>query len=157
LNIDWSELKIFTPLIGSEMYEIAKEKGCLVGDMSEHVYGRCCIRTDEFTPEEIKEIQYDGNIRINFLNNRFLKTEQYLKAENVFKSLLNSFPGHLFAQWGLWQALKGQGETNLAGQALAELHELADQSKRNSDLLKRYHIELPKTNEMCCSGMEQTV
>lgn len=157
LNIDWSELKIFTPLVGSEMYDIAKEKGCLVGDMSEHVYGRCCIRTDEFTPEEVKEIQYDANIRINFLNNRFLKTEQYLKAENVFKSLLNSFPGHLFAQWGLWQALKGQGETNRARQALAELHELANESERNSNLLKKYHLQLPQTNEMCCLGVEQAV
>ena len=154
LNIDWSDVKIFTPLIGSEMYDIAKEKGCLVGDMSEHVYGRCCIRTNEFTPEEVKEIRYDANIRINFLNNRFLKTEQYVKAENTFKSLLNSFPGHLFAQWGLWQALVGQGEIDYSRQALAGLHELANESERNSDLLKKYHIQLPQTNEMCCLGVK---
>lgn len=147
LNIDWSEIKIFTPLVGSEMYESAQQKGYLVGDTSEHVFGRCCLKTPDFTPEQVKDIQYDANIRINFLNNRFLKNEEYEKAEQIFRGLLRNFPNHLFAHWGLWQSLKGQKNTTEATEALNRLHQLKDSSIKSRNLLEKYNIQLPFS---CC-------
>lgn len=146
LNIDWSEVKIFTPLVGSEMYDIAKENGYLVGDTSENVFGRCCIETTEFTTEQVKNIQYDANIRINFLNNRYLKEERYRDAEQTFRGLLKSFPKHLFAQWCLWQALVGQKKTDEAGEALEQMLKMANESEKSHTLLERYNIQLPYVN-----------
>lgn len=142
LNINWSEIKVLTPLVGSEIYDIAEEKGYLIGDTSEHIYGRCCIKTPDFTSEQVKDIQYDGNIYINFLNNKYLKEEKYGEAEQIFQGLLKNFPNHLFAQWGLWQALKGQGKTEETKQALKKLHGLANESEKNRALLKKHHIRL---------------
>jgi len=143
LNIDWSEIKVFTPLVGSEMYETARSRNCLTGDMSEHVYGRACVRTEDFTPEQVKQVQYDANIRVNFLANSYLKEERYDMAECVFGGLLKRFPNHLFAQWALWQALSGQHKEGEAQKALGRLHVLADESQANRDLLSKYDIQLP--------------
>jgi radical SAM superfamily enzyme YgiQ (UPF0313 family) len=146
LDIDWSEVKIFTPLVGSEMYDMAQKNGYLVGDMSENVFGRCCIETPEFTAEQVEDIQYDANIRINFLSNKYLKEKRYRDAEQTFRGLLKSFPNHLFAQWGLWQALEGQKKTNEAEQALKKIHKLADESEKGRALLERYNVQLPYVN-----------
>lgn len=141
LNIDWSEIKILTPLAGSEMYDIAKSKGYLIGDTSENVYGRCCIETPDFKAEQVKELQYDANIRINFLNNRNLKEGKFNAAEKVFSNLLNVFPNHLFAQWGLWKALEGQGKKREAQKAFAKLAGMAKKDERNRFLLEKYNIK----------------
>jgi len=142
LNIDWSEIKIYTPLVGSEMYEIAKKQGVLTQDTSEHVYGRACIKTPEFTPEQIKDIQYDANIRVNFLNNRYLNEKKYEQAEQIFRGLLNRFPNHIFAQWALWKALKGLKKNDESNQALIKLNNLIKESKQNQLLIKKYNIDL---------------
>lgn len=144
LNINWSEIKVFTPLVGSEMYNIAKERGYLIGDTSEHVYGRCSIKTPEFTPDQVEDLRYDANIRINFLNNRCLKEKKYRKAEQIFRGLLRSFPDHIFAQHGLWKALEGQGKTREAKEALKRLIDLVNETEKNRILLEKYYIELPE-------------
>ena len=149
LDIDWSEIKVFTPLVGSEMYNIAKEKGYLIADTSEHVYGRCCIKTPEFTPEQVEKLRYDANIRINFLNNKSLKEKKYKSAEQIFQNLLRTFPNHLFSQWGLWQALNGQGKIEEAEKILKELIALSNKSEENRILLEKYHIKLPKLHGYC--------
>jgi radical SAM superfamily enzyme YgiQ (UPF0313 family) len=143
LNIDWSEIKIFTPLVGSEMYNTAKVKGYLIGDTSEHVYGRCRIRTPDFTPRQVEDLQYDANIRINFINNKNLKEGKFDVAESVFSKLLSVYPNHLFAQWGLWKALEGQEKKEEAEQALKKLIDMSKRNKKNRFLLKKYNIQLP--------------
>lgn len=150
LNSDWSEVKIFTPLAGSEMYNIARGKGYLDNNTSEHVYNRSCLNTPDFSSEQVKDVQYDANIRINFLNNRFLKEEKYEKAEKTFRGLLNNFPNHLFAQWGLWQALEGQEKVGESNKALNKLLEMSETSAGNRRLLKKYQIHIPVEKKICC-------
>lgn len=142
LGIDWSEIKVLTPLVGSEIYDIAEKKGYLIGDTSEHIYGRCCIKTPDFTPGQVKDVQYDANIRVNFLNNRNLKEGKFNVAEKVFSKLLSVYPNHLFAQWGLWKALEGQGKRTEAHQALRRLTEIVKRDKKNRFLLEKYNIKL---------------
>jgi len=140
LNASWSEIKIFTPLAGSEMYELARNKGYLVGDTSEHVYGRCCIRTPDFSPHQVEELRYDANIRINFLNNHYLKEKEFEIAEGIFRRLLVSIPDHLFAQWGLWKSLEGQEKNEESKEALKRLKVLSDKSVKNRQMLEKYKI-----------------
>ncbi len=141
LNINWSEIKVFTPLAGSEMYDLAEEKGYLSEDTSDHIYGRCSIMSPDFTPEQVEELRYDANIRINFLNNYNLRQGEFEDAEKVFTKLLNVYPNHLFAQWGLWKALEGQGKKQKANQALTRLIKLSESDERNKSLLKKYDIQ----------------
>ncbi len=110
--------------------------------MSEHVYNRSCVKTPDFSIEQVKDIQYNANIQINFLNNRFLKEKRYEEAEQVFRGLLRAFPNHLFAQWGLWQAIEGQGKNVIAQEALNRLIDLSRESEKNRFLLKKYRINI---------------
>ena len=142
LNINWSEIKVFTPLAGSEMYDLAKEKGYLGEDTSEHIYGRCSIMSPDFTPKQVEDLRYDANIQINFLNNYHLRQGEYEDAEKVFSKLLNVYPNHLFAQWGLWKALTSQGKKENAKKALIRLKELTDADEKNKQLLDKYKIDL---------------
>ena len=142
LNINWSEIKVFTPLAGSEMYDLAEEKGYLSEDTSEHIYGRCSIMSPDFTPDQVEELRYDANIQINFLNNYNLRQGKFEDAEKIFTKLLNVYPNHLFAQWGLWKALEGQGKKQKANQALTRLIKLSESDERNKSLLKKYDIQL---------------
>ena len=141
LDIDWSEIKIFTPLAGSEMYELARKKGYMLGDTSEHVFGRCAISTPDFSAETVKEIQYDGNIRVNFLNNKLIRNKQYKEAEQTFKKLVQKVPNHFFAHWAIWIALKGQGKTEFAENEHNILKELASNIS-NAKLIDKYNIKL---------------
>lgn len=142
LNIDWAEFKVFTPLVGSEMYDIAQERGFITGDTSEHVFGRGCIKTPEFTPEQVESLRYDANILVNFINNRNLKEGKFDVAEQVFSKLISLYPNHLFAQWGLWTALKGLGRTDEANIAAKRLTELIEANTRNKILVEKYNIKL---------------
>ncbi len=142
LDADWCEIKILTPLAGSEMYELAVKHNYLSGDTNEHVYGRSCLNTPEFAAQQVKEIQYDANIRINFLNNKQLRDKNYDEAEKTFGSILKNYPNHIFAQWGLLQALKGQQKDQEARLALDRLVALAQENKRNREVIKKYNIEL---------------
>jgi len=142
LNLDWSEIKVFTPLAGSEMYDLAVKKDCLIGDTSEHVFGRCCVKIAGITPEEIENLRYDANIRINFLNNRNLREGRFEVAQQVFSKLLSLYPNHIFAQWGLWKALEGQGKINEANRALKSLLDLTENNPKNQLLIEKYNIRL---------------
>lgn len=142
LDTDWCEIKILTPLAGSEMYELAVKHNYLSEDTNEHVFGRGCINTPEFTAQQVKEIQYDANIRINFLNNKQLRDKNYYEAEKTFDSILKNYPNHIFAQWGLLQALKGQQKDQAARLVLDRLVALAQENEINRELIKKYNIEL---------------
>lgn len=142
LNIDWCEIKIFTPLVGSEMGDLAKEKGYIIGDTSEHTYRRAQVRTPDFTPEQVQSLLNDANARINFLNNKHLKEGNFEMAGGVFLNILKVYPNHLFAQWGLWKALEGQGKKEEAKIALERLIALSKRNKKNILLLEKYNIHL---------------
>lgn len=149
MDADWCEIKVLTPLAGSEMFDLAVKNDYMSGETDEHVYGRSCLNTPEFTAEQVKDVQYDANIRINFLNNRQLREKEYDQAEKTFRKLLKNYPNHVFSQWGLWQALKGQNKNDEAQKALRRLAELAQSDEQNQKWLKRYGIELSE----CTAGV----
>ena len=113
------------------MYDLAVKHGYLSGDTNEHVYGRSCLNTPEFTAQQVKEIQYDANIRVNFLNNKQLRDKNFDKAERTFGGILKNYPNHIFAQWGLYQALKGQQKEQDARFAMDRVVALAGENVSN--------------------------
>jgi radical SAM superfamily enzyme YgiQ (UPF0313 family) len=142
MDADWCEFKVLTPLAGSEMYDLAVKNDYMSQDTDEHVYGRSCLNTPEFTAEQVKDVQYDANIRVNFLNNRQLREKEYDQAEKTFRKLLKTYPNPIFSQWGLWQALKGQHRDDEARQAFRRLADMARDDGQNQKWLNRYGIEL---------------
>ena len=141
LDVNWSLIKVFTPLVGSEMYDLAHSQGYITGDTSEHIYGRGGIKTPDFKPCEVEKIRYDANIRINFLENYSLRHSEFYEAEKIFSKLLDVYPNHLFAQWGLWCALEGQRKSEESNHALEKLTLMIKEDTRNLKLSEKYGLE----------------
>ena len=156
LDLDWAEIKILTPLAGSEMYDLAISNGYLDNEnesFSEHVYGRSCLNTPEFTAEQVKQVQYDGNIRVNFLNNRALRLGKFTEAEITFSKLVKNYPNHFLAHWGLWKSLLGQSKYDEANEVQNSLKTLCEENEDNYQLINKYKLGLPfnKANSFLAS------
>ena len=83
-NVNMS-LLIATPLYGTRLYEICKEKGYLTQELTPcalsegtQVYGIGLIKTEDFTPEEVKRLALDAVSIHNRLLSRVLLSE-YIK------------------------------------------------------------------------------
>ena len=70
IDVDYIKIAIATPLPNTELYNIAKEKGYLEDgfDFNNYLWGRGWIKTDEFTPNDLKVLRTYEWDRINFTN-----------------------------------------------------------------------------------------
>jgi anaerobic magnesium-protoporphyrin IX monomethyl ester cyclase len=89
IGVDHCTFSIATPFPGTRYYDIAVQKGFLVHS-SDYVLGmkymEATMSTEDFSAQDLKDIQYDANIRVNFLENRLI-----LGDVNSFKRALSKF------------------------------------------------------------------
>ena len=130
LDTDWTGIFIASPIDGSDLHRMAVEEGYLdegedgKGNSKNNHYLRSTIKTKDFTPQELEELQYDANLQINFFNNRNLINKRYDRAEALYGDLIRKYPEHLFANYCYWKSLVGQDklvEANIIEQKLKEL------------------------------------
>jgi len=102
-NIDWFLCLIASPLPGSDLYKICKDRGYLTDDyfsMSMRTNGKAVIRTPEFTPEYIEKKVYEMNLTLNFVNNYGMRSGNYEKALYLFERVLTTaINTHAFAYY----------------------------------------------------------
>lgn len=81
-------VNIANPLIGTEMYNIAKAKGYLVDDdlSKGSIFSSGRIRTDEFTPDEVKKMisGFYRKVRNLYIRRRFTRPSNLLKDMKIF-------------------------------------------------------------------------
>ncbi|MES9845368.1 MAG: radical SAM protein [Candidatus Sedimenticola sp. PURPLELP] len=97
LKVNWYNITIATPLLGSELYDICKENGYFKGDPFTSDFRRPVINTEDFTPEYIERKAYEMNLLLNFVNNLDMRDGKYKEALNRFKSVSNACNDHAFA------------------------------------------------------------
>jgi len=106
LKLDWCGFAIATPLPGSRLYELCKEKG-YIGDIdwSNLYLNQATISTNEFTPKEVAEIYKKANIELNFKENPNLKPGGDIdQAIMDFKRVIEMAPSHTWAHLCLAKA-----------------------------------------------------
>lgn len=86
IDVDMVSFHIATPLPKSELYDLAKRKGCLDQDFDfgSHKFfgfGRGYITTDEFRPEDLHRLRATAWDRINFTTQR--KKERFARMAGV--------------------------------------------------------------------------
>jgi radical SAM superfamily enzyme YgiQ (UPF0313 family) len=111
VGFDWSGFSLATPLRGSELYKICKEKGYLdehfgVGavDMNRYV-----IKIPGVDPAHIMKKSYLMNLDVNFVNNYRMKTGDYKIAALCFEDVIARYEGHAFAYYYLAEAYEHIG------------------------------------------------
>jgi radical SAM superfamily enzyme YgiQ (UPF0313 family) len=98
-RINWNGIGMLKPISGSEIREVCEDSNYIITSDSEMSTERLgSIRTEHFTPEEVDEIVYNANIKVNFVNNYDLfRGGKPEKAIIGFDNVLTRAPEHLFA------------------------------------------------------------
>jgi len=136
LQVDHCVFSIATPFPGTRYYEIALKNNYLIGTQEEIInmkYMDVCMRTQECDAQYLKDVQYDANIRINFLENRLIygDNNSLMKARKKYRNVSKQYNFHLIAR-----LLEGY----LAGQ-LGEITERVEIYKQVSNMLKQEEIK----------------
>jgi radical SAM superfamily enzyme YgiQ (UPF0313 family) len=102
LGCNWYSIFVATPLPGSEMFNICKDKGYLLDDVDIYRmdFKKCVIRTPDFSPEYIERKVYEINLNVNFVNNYDIRTGNYQTALALFERVINLvIDTHAFAYY----------------------------------------------------------
>ena len=120
LRLDWSCFSITTPLPGTELYHICKDKGYIEGDIDpvNVEYTTARIKTAEWDEDFVNAMWEKGN-NINFLQNPNLDPGGNVdQAISDFKRVIRMVPNHPNAHCALGLAYKKKG---MFKEAIAEL------------------------------------
>jgi radical SAM superfamily enzyme YgiQ (UPF0313 family) len=99
LDASWFRINVATPLVGSEMYEVAQARNYLVGDILSAGYKASVLQTEEFTPAEIEQIAYDLNLELNFVHNSNMRAGRYQEALTGFENVIRARGDHVLAYY----------------------------------------------------------
>lgn len=97
LNANWYRINVATPLVGSDMYKIANQKGYIKGDIRKSGYKRSVIETPDFNSHQIESVAYDINLEMNFINNTDMRFGNYESAMEAFENVLTVRKDHTLA------------------------------------------------------------
>jgi anaerobic magnesium-protoporphyrin IX monomethyl ester cyclase len=102
LQVDSCTFSIATPFPGTKYYDLAVEKGYLI-HKSDYILGmkymETNLETELISSDDLKDIQYDANMRINFLENRLLygDTQALKKALQKYIRIFKQYNFHVIA------------------------------------------------------------
>lgn len=124
-GLDWASFNYATPLRGSELFRMCKEKGWVdpkylqMGaiDMTEYV-----IRAPGMDKQEIEEFVFNANLDVNFVHNRRMRIGDYETARAAFEELTERHPGQAFAHFFLGECDERLGRDGEA--SLRRYHEI---------------------------------
>lgn len=99
IGANWYIILCATPLVGSEMFDICKEKGYLKGDYIGCEYKKAIVETEDFTADYIQEIGYLMNLELNFIHNNDFLQGHYEIALKGFENAIKAKNDHALAYY----------------------------------------------------------
>jgi radical SAM superfamily enzyme YgiQ (UPF0313 family) len=113
MGANWYSILIASPLQGSELYGICKEKGYLAktDEFQSMDYYTPAIHTPDFTPEWIKRKAYEINLNLNFVHNWDMQHGEFNIPLVLFERVMEIAPSHAFAYYFAAICSKNLGNT----------------------------------------------
>jgi len=96
---NWFNIACASPLVGSEMHEIAVKKNYISKGTIGSDYHVATIATESFTPQQVQEFQYRLNLELNFFYNNDLRYGEYELALLGFENVIRLRADHAFAHF----------------------------------------------------------
>ena len=96
---NWVRINIATPLVGSEMFEIAMKNNYLKDDYVGGDFKKGVIETADFTAEYIEEMSYIMNLECNFVANSDFRLGNYEVALKGFENAIRAKNDHAIAYY----------------------------------------------------------
>ena len=97
LNCNWYHIVCASPIVGSEMHDIAKDNGYISGDTLGADYRKAVINTEDFSAKYIQDMAYLMNLELNFIYNADVKLGDYDLALSGFVNVIRISPDHAVA------------------------------------------------------------
>jgi anaerobic magnesium-protoporphyrin IX monomethyl ester cyclase len=110
---NWFNIAIASPIVGSEMHEVAMSKGYISINTLGSDYRTAVICTEDFTPEFIQEYQYFMNLDLNFVHNFDVRCGAWDWAIKGFTNVLRLRESHAFAHYYLSICYRNTGDKKL--------------------------------------------
>jgi len=110
IETNWFNIACASPIVGCDMYFLAKEKNYIRGDTLGSDYRKAVVETEDFTPEYIQETQYLMNLELNFVHNTDVRLGEYETALKAFNNVIRLRPDHAFAHYFAAQCYQGMGD-----------------------------------------------
>ncbi len=112
-DVDWSGFSLATPIRGSELYTICKEKGYIDADLGigDIMINEYIIHAPEIGLDAVRipRQAYLMNLEVNFVNNRQMRIGNYETAVRCFDEVIERYENHAFAHYYLAEALEKLG------------------------------------------------
>jgi len=151
LQVDHCTFSIATPFPGTRYYELALEKGYLIHE-PDYILGmkymEANIQTEHFSSDELKDIQYDANIRVNFLENRLLNGDRKSleKAFKKFTRVAEQYQFHAVARLIEGYLHGVLGDTKLSHEVFTRVREMLKDIEIKKAYGKYFQWNTPATN-----------
>ena len=141
LKLDWSIFSFATPIVGSELYETAlRDNNIASSNLEQSTYSDFRLRSKDWGPADVVEVQENANYEVNFLKNYNLLEGNYAKSKLIFEDIVSDYPKHLIANYSLWRAQVGLGDDPGAQRSEERLRCLLQEEERNLMLVKKYDL-----------------
>jgi radical SAM superfamily enzyme YgiQ (UPF0313 family) len=112
IQTNWFNIACASPIVGSEMHELATKKNYIKIDTFGSDYRTAVVGTEDFTPEEIQKTQYLMNLELNFVYNNDVRLGEFDTALKAFKNVERLRPDHAFAHYFAAVCHRGLGDMN---------------------------------------------
>lgn len=140
-GLDWALFNYATPLRGSELFRMCKEKGWIdpkylpIGaiDMTEYV-----IRAPGMDKEEIDDFVFNVNLDVNFVHSRRMRVGDYEVARATFQEVVDRHPGQAFAHYMLGECLEKTGRDG--SDCFQRYHDIIAESSKWRDAARRFGL-----------------
>jgi radical SAM superfamily enzyme YgiQ (UPF0313 family) len=147
LETDWNTYVAAAPLVGTEMYQQLLDGGAIDRSYNwdNSFFQERSFDTPEIGAEELKELIFDTNIRVNFFGNYNLRAGNYERAIRLFRDILRSYPGQLAAQYCIGLCHRALGDEAEFERAISACRRIlyADRHPNAVQIFRRFPNHFP--------------
>ena len=150
IKSDWCTFNAVKPLVGTPLYDEMLAEGYIdhtPEQWNQTAYGLREFDTKEISKEELNDLLYDANIKINFIDNYNVKICNYTKAIKMFQNIADQYPYHVIALYMLYICFKGKKDFNVANDYMKKIIHLLKTDQRAASMYKRYKRDLTDIEE----------
>jgi magnesium-protoporphyrin IX monomethyl ester (oxidative) cyclase len=151
LDADKCTFSIATPFPGTNYYKYAVSNNLIETDIESTLgmqYMNVSMHCQEYTAAELKDVQYDANIKINFLENKSLRGEDdSLKAALVkYEKISEQYPFHAMALLLVGHININLGNTEKGEEVFRQVHRMLLDEGTSNAYSKYLEWDTPATN-----------
>jgi hypothetical protein len=149
IDVDSCTFSIATPFPGTKYYEHAIKNKRIDANFKSALdmrYMHVDLDCEEYTAAELKDVQYDANIKINFLENKSLRGGSLQPALTRFERISEQYPFHAVAKLLVGYINIRMGNTEKGEKIFSQVQQMLLDEDTSSAYSKYIKWDTPATN-----------